>query len=97
MKLHKKWTGLRYFAVSETGSHCQNYEHYEEKENCGHAHKTRAAARECLAKKQRYYCDHGRVTGTTCSQCTGFAGQHRTSAAWFNGTVHDQYGRRVTE
>ncbi len=85
----------RYSAVVETGSCSPDYKRWEEKANCGHAHKTIESAQKCLDKKQTSYCNHGHVTGTPCSQCLGFAQRHSTSALWYNGRIHNQDGERV--
>lgn len=86
---------IRYTAVVETGSSSIDQTRHEQLDTCGHAHKTRDAAVNCLSKKQRYYCQHGRSAGSACSQCLGFARAEHTSAHWYNGAIHDQDGRRV--
>lgn len=85
----------RFYAVSESGSCSPDYRRWNESENCGHAHKTQKAAEACLVKKQRSYCNHGHASGTPCAQCLGYAQPHSTSAAWYNGSIHNQYGERV--
>ena len=87
----------RFYAVSETGSCSPDYQRWEEAENCGHAHKTIEAAEKCLSKKQRWYCQHGHIAGTLCSQCLGYAQGNSTSAAWYNGSIHNQHGERINE
>ncbi len=86
----------RYFAVVESGSCSMDYQRWEEKANCGHAHKSHEAATECLIKKQRMYCEHGRQAGLLCRRCLGgFAHRRTTSALWYHGTIHNQNGERT--
>lgn len=85
----------RFFAVVETGSCSMDHQRWEERCTCGHAHKTREAAEKCLAKKQQSYCNHGRVAGTACKHCLGWAQAHSTSALWYNGKIHNQNGERA--
>lgn len=89
------YKSTRYFAVVESGSCSTDYQRWEERANCGHAHKTREAAEKCLAQKQRRYCNHGHAQGTPCRQCLGWAQGHSTSALWYNGTIHNQHGERA--
>ncbi len=86
-----KW----YVAVVESGSCSMDRMRWEEKTTCGHKHKTQAAAEKCLASHQTSYCNHGHVAGSPCKQCLGYAQSHSTSALWYNGTIHDDQGRRV--
>jgi hypothetical protein len=86
-----------YSAVVESGSCSRDYKRWEEIKHCGHAHKTLEAARKCLQKHQRYYCDHGRIAGTPCRHClSGRADSKTTSAAWYNGAIHNQDGERAS-
>ncbi len=80
----------RYSAVVQTGSCSMDQQHWEERANCGHAHKTIEAAEKCLLKKQRYYCDHDRPAGSACKHCGGVARAKHTSALWYNGRIHNQ-------
>jgi len=84
-----------YSAVVESGSHSHDYQRFEEIEHCGHKHRTIEAAKKCLDKKQRWFCQHGTVSGRLCRLCGGYATRDSTSAAWFNGTIHNQNGERV--
>lgn len=95
------YTQTRFFAVSETGSRsCDEDEagdRYEERANCGHAHRTIEAARTCLTEKMRSYCLHGHVAQTPCVACDGYANADSTSALWYGGTIHDQHGHRIDD
>lgn len=82
-------------AVVESGSYSPDGKRFEEREDCGHLHKTIEAAEKCLAKKQTSYCNHGRKAGAPCRQCNGYAQSHSTSALWYNGRVHNQDGERA--
>ena len=85
-----------YRAVVETGSCSVDYKRWEERETCGHNHRTIEAARKCLKQKQAHICRHGRPSGAKCAHCTGgVAGRHETSALWYNGRIHNQDGERV--
>ena len=84
-----------YSAVVESGSCSMDRKRWEERATCGHAHKNIEAARACLAKKQRSYCNHGRPAGATCKHCYGCAKSDTTSALWYNGAIHNQDGERV--
>lgn len=84
-----------YSAVAETGSCSLDYKRWEEKANCGHKHRTIAAAQKCLSRKQQSFCNHGRVAGTPCKYCNGYAQSNSTSAIWYNGRIHNQNGERV--
>ena len=84
-----------YTAVVETGSSSMDRNRWEELATCGHAHKTVEAAEACLAKKQRWYCNHGRIAGTLCRHCLGYAQGQSTSALWHNGTIHNNLGERI--
>ena len=86
---------ITYSAAAESGSCSRDYARWEERAHCGHAHRTIEAAEKCLSAKQRYYCNHGRVSGTLCRQCLGYAKRHSTSALWYSGTIHTQDGERV--
>lgn len=68
---------------------------YEERANCGHAHKTFEAAERCRAKLTRMYCNHGHVSGTPCTRCNGYAQHQTTSARWYGATIHNQDQERV--
>jgi len=79
-----------------SGSGWQGQElRWEERANCGHAHKTIAAALRCLAKLTRWYCNHGRVARTPCRECLGYAQSHSTSARWYGAKIHNQNHERV--
>lgn len=73
---------ITYSAVVETGSHSADYSQpvYEERRNCGHAHRTIEAAEACGAKHyaNRYV-----------------RGSWTANAAWHGYTIHDQDGHRV--
>lgn len=84
-----------YAAVVESGSCSADYKRWEEIKHCGHNHRTIEAAEKCLSLKTRSYCNHGRITGLPCRQCLGYAQNHSTSAAWYNGRIHNQNGERV--
>jgi hypothetical protein len=84
-----------YSVVVESGSCSQDYKYWEERVNCGHAHKTIEAAKACMAKLTRWYCNHGHVKGTPCSACLGRAQGHSTSATWYNATIHNQDQERA--
>ena len=86
---------ITYTAVVETGSCSMDYKRWETRTDCGHAHRTREAAEKCIAKKQQWYCQHGRKTGSTCGQCLGYAQGHSTSALWYNGNIHNQNNERA--
>lgn len=85
-----------YSAVVESGSCSRDYKVWEERATCGHAHRTEEAAAACLAKKQARYCNHGRKQGTPCARCNGYAQGKETSGLWYNGTIHNQDGQRLT-
>lgn len=72
-----------------------DYNRWEEKAHCGHAHRTIEAAQKCLDKKQQGYCNHGRPVGSLCKHCLGFAQFHTTSALWYNGKIHNEKGERA--
>lgn len=83
-------------AVVESGSCSTDYKRWEERATCGHAHRTIEAAKQCLNKKQRYYCQHGRPANSGCRHCLGsIARAQNTSALWYTGTIHNQHGERV--
>ena len=88
-------TRTTYRAVVETGSCSMDYRRWEERATCGHDHKTIEAAEACLEKKQRWYCDHGRISGALCRHCLGYAQGETTSALWYNGTIHTNLGERA--
>lgn len=67
-------------AVVESGSCSMDYDLWEERQNCGHLHKTIKAAEAC--GKKNY--DAKYVNGSW-----------QASAAWHGYTVHDQDGRRT--
>jgi len=72
-----------YSAVVETGSHSADYSEplrWEERRNCGHAHRTIEAAEACGAK--HYASRYVRGSWTA-------------NAAWHGYTIHDQDGHRV--
>ena len=82
-------------AVVESGSHSEDYQRWEEIDHCGHAHRSIDAARQCLEKKTRWYCMHGKVARSSCKHCLGYAAADHTSAHWYNGTIHNHNGERV--
>lgn len=84
-----------YSVVVESGSCSRDYKKWEEREHCGHAHKSIRAAEACMAKLTRRYCNHGRVAGTACGQCLGYAQSQSTSARWYNAIIHNQDSERV--
>lgn len=84
-----------YSAVVESGSCSPDYQRWEERANCGHAHKTVEAAQVCLDKHRTWYCRHGRKCGSPCRYCHGRAQGHETSALWYNGTIHNQNEERI--
>lgn len=84
-----------YTAVVESGSCSEDYTRWEERYTCGHKHRSIAAAYKCMQRKQRWYCPHGRISGTPCSQCGGYAQGSTTSADWYNATIHNQNQGRV--
>lgn len=86
-----------YSAVVESGSCSVDQRRWHERAHCGHAHRTVAAAQRCLDKHARHYCQHGRVAGTLCSRCLGFAKADSCSAEWYNACIHTQDGERVDE
>ena len=88
-------SSITYTAVVESGSCSMDSKRWEERATCGHAHKTIEAAEACLTKKQRSYCNHGRIAGTLCRHCCGYAQSQSTSALWYNGTIHNQHGERA--
>lgn len=85
----------RYSVVVESGSCSQDYQKWEERAHCGHAHRTIEAATACMAKLTRRYCQHGRAQGTACRDCHGYAQGSSMSAQWFGATLHNQDGERV--
>jgi hypothetical protein len=86
-----------YSVVVESGSCSTDYRRWEERANCGHAHKTIDAAERCREKLTRSYCNHGHVSGTPCARCCGYAQSQTTSARWYRATIHNQDGERATE
>jgi hypothetical protein len=70
----------RYKAVVESGSCSNNREFWEERAECGHLHKTIAAADACGKKLRGEHWEGGRWT---------------CSAQWYNYTIHDEDGRKV--
>jgi hypothetical protein len=71
-----------YYAVVETGSCSTDYKRWEERRNCGHAHRTVAAAERCGAR--HYDAHYSKLTGSW-----------QANADWHGYTVHDQHGQRV--
>ena len=84
-----------YRAVVETGTCDMDGRYWEERETCGHNHRSIETASACLAKKQRGWCNHGRPAGSLCARCYGYAKYHVTSALWYRGTIHNQDCERV--
>ena len=70
----------RFCAVVESGSCSCDYQRWEERQNCGHLHRTYEAAMDC---GNNHLNEHYDSTGWHCN------------AAWFNFTIHDQNGRRA--
>jgi hypothetical protein len=85
----------RYSVVVESGSSDHTYTRWEERNHCGHAHKTYESAERCKARLTRWYCNHGRIHGTPCSACLGRAQAHSTSATWYNARIHNQREERI--
>ena len=86
----------RYSVVVESGSCSMDYRQWEERAHCGHAHKSIDAAKACMAKLTRRFCQHGKPGGTPCRYCLGSRAQgYSTSAQWFGATLHTQDGARV--
>lgn len=81
--------------VVESGSCSTDFTRWEERAHCGHAHRSIEAAKKCMAKLTRYYCNHGRAAGTACRRCLGYAQAHSTSAKWYGATFHNQRGERL--
>lgn len=71
-----------FYAVVESGSCSQDYKRWEERQNCGHAHKSPAAAEAC--GKKHYTAKYVNGSWQAC-------------AAWHGYTVHDEIGQRVSE
>jgi hypothetical protein len=87
-----------YSVVVETGSCSTDYSRWDERCNCGHHHKTIDAAKRCMEKLTRWYCQHGRPSGSRCGQCCGgIAHGNNTSARWYNARIHNQSEERVIE
>ncbi len=85
-----------YSVVVESGSCSMDRKRWEERSNCGHYHRTVTAAEKCKKQLTRIYCNHGRVAGTLCGQCSGYAQRKETSAKWYNATIHNQDGERLS-
>jgi hypothetical protein len=87
-----------YSVVVESGNCSMDYSRWEERCSCGHQHKTIEAAKRCLDRLTRWYCQHGRPAGSLCRHCTGgMARGENTSARWYNATIHNQDEERVAE
>jgi hypothetical protein len=71
----------KYSAVVESGSCSPDYKYWEERRTCGHKHKTVEAARKCGLK----LVNSNYVNGSW--QC---------NADWYNFTIHNQDGERIT-
>ena len=84
-----------YSVVVESGSCSEDFKAWEERANCGHAHRTIVAAESCMKKLTRWYCHHGRPAGTNCGSCGGYAQRNNTSARWYNACIHNQDSERV--
>jgi len=84
-----------YSVVVETGSCSEDYSQWEERANCGHAHRTIEAAKKCMDSLTQWYCGHGRPAGSTCRHCTGYAKSDSTSQKWYNAKIHNQREERV--
>jgi hypothetical protein len=69
-----------YSAVVESGSCDESYTYWEEKVNCGHAHRTIEAAERCGAKHYDSRYENGSWTA---------------SQRWHGYRVHDNMERRV--
>jgi hypothetical protein len=81
-QINPKRLKLTYSAVVESGSCSMDYSRWEERKNCGHAHKTIEAAKRCGAKLYNSRYEGGSWTA---------------SAAWHGYKVHDQFERRVED
>jgi len=86
---------VRYSVVVESGSCSRDYQRWEERAHCGHAHRTLEAAQKCMARLTRWQCQHGRPSGSPCRQCLGYARADSTSAYWYGAKIHNQDGERV--
>ena len=84
-----------YSAVVESGSCSPDYTRWDERCNCGHKHRTVAAAQNCLDRLTQSYCNHGRIAGTPCKHCLGYANADSTSAKWYGARIHNQEEERV--
>lgn len=86
MKKESKYKTERYRAVVESGNwspECElNCRRFEERENCGHLHKTIRAAEECLKKHLG-----GHVVN----------GNYQWLVQWQNGRIHNQDVERVAK
>jgi len=72
----------KFSAVVESGSCSMDREHWEERRNCGHKHKSVDAAEAC---GKRHYGAH----------INKYTHSWEANADWHGYTVHDQHGRRV--
>ena len=84
-----------YSIVVESGSCSPDYQRWEERDHCGHKHRTTEAALKCKEKLTIFYCMHGRPAGSPCIMCCGYAQSNNTSAKWYGATIHNQDGERV--
>jgi hypothetical protein len=62
---------------------------YEEVANCGHRHKTEAAAEACMTKLTAWRCNCGARSNsrTRCNSSTGTHSMDSTSALWHHSRV----------
>src|SRR5881394_1116761 len=70
----------RYKAVVESGSHSRDNRYWEERRDCGHLHKSIAAAEAC--GKSHYGARY-------------VNGSFRANADWHGYRIHNQHGERV--
>jgi hypothetical protein len=90
-----KYKSTRFYAVIETGRCSDDSRCWEERESCGHAHKTRDAAVKCLTKKALAYCEHGIKAGDPCDDCLNGYAYVLDTNEWYRGEIHNQNGERA--
>jgi hypothetical protein len=71
----------KYSAVVESGCCSPNYKRWDERDHCGHAHKTTKAAQKCGAKHigAHYYV----------------GGLWHCITPWYDFKIHNELGERV--
>ncbi len=62
---------------------------------CGHKHKTIAAAEACERRLVRASCSHGTLAGMLCKDCLGRASASQWSADWFHSCIEDSAGNQA--